>query len=279
MMRSASMTLAPLVAAALSIPTAASAAPTVTLKAKIAPIPKNLTKKGGPTWPGTGNILGAPAAIQATFAISGKEYPASGEGFPAGTLLHTGPAPLRRIALYLPRGTQVNSAPFKKCPVSKFPSHLKPPCPRSSVASPPGELTAKVFFGKTYVIEKVLVQAYFVPGENKAYLWFEGTAPALTEQYAEGGIFAASGPFSKKLDLNVPLITTVTGAPDATIEQIKVALGAAFTKGKKLVSAIHVPKSCPKAGFTEKAELWFGGGSEPSWQKLSVSTKVRCPKS
>lgn len=48
-MRRASMALA-LVAAALSIPTAASAAPTLTLETKIVPIPKNLTKKAGATW-------------------------------------------------------------------------------------------------------------------------------------------------------------------------------------------------------------------------------------
>lgn len=273
------MVLALLGAAALSIPAAASAAPVVTLKAKIVPIPKNLTKKGGPVWPGTGNILGAPAAIEGTFTIKGSEYPTASEGFTEGTELNVGPAPLRRVEVYLPKGTKINSAPFTKCPPSKFEDHLEPPCPKGSEASPPGEANGKVFFGKTAVGEKVLVQAYFVPGTNKADFWIEGKTPASIEKYAEGGVTSISGPFSEKLTSNVPLIETTSGAPDAMAEQIKVTLGAAIMKGKKLVSAGYVPKTCPKGGFTGKAELWFGGGSESTWQKVSVTTKVPCPKS
>ncbi|MGO9248392.1 MAG: hypothetical protein ACLP7W_07325, partial [Solirubrobacteraceae bacterium] len=48
----------------------ASAAPTITLKAKAVPIPG---------FPHTGNILGAGAALQTEFTISGTEY----GGFPA----------------------------------------------------------------------------------------------------------------------------------------------------------------------------------------------------
>ena len=278
-MRRASMVLALLGAAALSIPAAASAAPTVTLKAKIVPIPKNLSKKGGPTWPKTGNILGAPAAIEGTFTIKGSEYPAASEGWVSGTELNVGPPPLRRVEVYLPKGTKISSAPFPKCSVSKFENHLEPPCPKGSEASPPGEANGRVFFGKSEVREKVLVQAYFVPGNNKAIFWIEGKEPASIEQYAEGNVAAISGPFSQRLTSKVPLITTVTGAPAAMAEQIKVTLGAAIMKNKKLVSAGYVPKTCPKGGFTGKAELWFGGGeSESSWQKVSVTTKVPCPK-
>lgn len=279
-MRRASMVLALLGAVALSIPAAASAAPTVTLKAKIVPILKNLSKKGGATWPGTGNILGAPAAVEGTVTIKGNEYPAAGEGFTEGTLLNVGPPPLRRVEVYLPKGTKINSAPFTKCAVSKFANHLEPPCPKGSLASPPGEASGKVFFGKTEVNEKTLVQAYFVPGKNKAIFWIEGKEPASIEQYAEGSTTAInSGPFGQKLTSNVPLIETVTGAPAAMAEHIKVTLGAAFMKGKKLISAGYLPKTCPKGGFTGKAELWFGGGSESTWQKVTASTKVPCPKS
>ncbi len=278
-MRKASMVLALLGAAALSIPAGASAAPTVTLKAKIVPIPKNLSKKGGPTWPGTGNILGAPAAIEGTFTIKGNEYPTASEGFVAGTLLNVGPAPLRRVDVYLPKGTVISTKGFPTCSKSKFENHLEPPCPKGSEAGPPGEANGKVFFGKTAVAEKVLVQPYFSPGSNRATFWIEGKEPASIEKYAEGGISTISGPFTKKLESNVPLVETVSGAPFAMAEQIKVTLGAAMMKGKKLISAGYVPKTCPKGGFSGKAELWFGGSeSESSWQKVSVTTKVPCPK-
>ncbi len=278
-MRRASMVLALLGAATLSIPAAACAAPEVKLKAKIVPIPKNLNKKGGPTWPGTGNILGAPAAIEGTFTIKGSEYPTASEGFTEGTELNVGPPPLRRVEVYLPKGTTISTKGFPTCSLSKFENHLEPPCPKGSEASPPGEANGKVFFGKTAVAEKVLVQAYFAPGNNKATFWIEGKTPASIEKYATGEVSTIPGPFSKKLTSNVPLVETTSGAPDAMAEQIKVTLGAAIMKGKKLISAGYVPKTCPKGGFSGKAELWFGGGEESTWQKVTATTKVPCPKS
>lgn len=277
MMRRASMCLALLGAAVLGVPAAASAAPTVTFKAKVVPVPKNLSKKGGPAWPGTGNILGAPAAVEATFTIKGSEYPTSSEGFTEGTQLDAGPAPLRRVEVYLPKGTKVSTKGFATCPVSKFEAHLEPPCSKSSLASPPGEANGKVFFGKTAVAEKVLVQAYFTPG-NALTFWIEGKEPASIERFATGGISSSSGPFSNKLTSNVPLIETTSGAPFAMTEQIKVTVGAVMKKGKKLMSYGTVPKTCPKGGFPVKAELWFGGGSESSWQEVTKDAKTPCPK-
>ena len=277
MMRRASMCLALLGAAVLGVPAAASAVPTVTFKAKAVPVPKNLSKKGGPTWPGTGNILGKPAAFEAVFMIKGNEYPTASEGFTEGTLLNVGPAPLRRVEVYLPKGTKITTKGFPTCSKSKFENHLEPPCPKGSEASPPGEAGGKVFFGKTAVGEKVLVQAYFT--SSGLTFWIEGKEPASIEKYAEGGITGASGAFSKKLTSNVPLIETVTGAPFAMAEQIKVTVGAIVKKGGKLISYGTVPTSCPKGGFPIKAEMWFGGGeSESSWQKVEKTTKVPCPK-
>jgi hypothetical protein len=277
-MRRASKVLALLGAATLSIPAAACAAPEVKLKAKIVPIPKNLSKAGGPTWPGTGSILGAPAALEGTVLIKGNEYPTASEGFTEGTELGVGPAPVRRVEVYLPKGTKVNSNGFKTCPISKFENHLEPPCPKGSEASPPGEANGKVFFGKTAVAEKVLVQAYFAPSKGLTF-WIEGKTPASIEKYATGAVTSISGPFTTKLTSNVPLVETTTGAPDAMAEQIRLTVGAAMMKGKKLVSYGYVPKTCPKGGFSGKVEVWFGGGEESTWQKVTATTKVPCPKS
>ncbi len=262
---------------ALALPAAAAAAPTVTFKAKVAPIPKNLKKRHSSAWPGTGDMYGKPAAVEGTFKIAGSEYPSASEGWTAGTLLGVGPAPLRRVMVYLPRGTKINSKPFKTCPLSKFENHLEPPCPRGSLASPPGEADGKVFFGETVVREKVTVQAYFTQG-GKLTFWIEGKSPASIEQYATGGVASIPGPFSKRLTSTVPLISTVTGAPDAMAQYIRIRIGAARKIGRRLVSYGYVPNRCPKGGFPTKAELWFGGGAESSWQKVTVTTKAACPR-
>lgn len=274
MMRRASTCLALLGVAVLGVPAAASAAPTVTLKAKIVPIPKNLEKKGGPTWPKTGAILGAPAALEGTFTIKGNEYPTASEGFTEGTQLNVGPPPVRKVTVIFPKGTKISAKGFTTCPMSKFEQSLEPPCPKASLASPPGEANGKVFFGKTAVSEKVLLQAYFTPG-NKLTVWIEGRTPAVIEQFASASIKSGSMP---QLVSTVPLIETTTGAPDAMAEQFKITVGAAMMKGKKLISYGYVPKTCPKGGFPGKAEVWFGGGSESTWVKVTATTKVPCPK-
>ena len=69
-MRRASTCLALIGLAVIGLSATASAAPTITLKARAVPIPG---------FPGTGNILGAGADLKTEFTISGTEY----GGFPA----------------------------------------------------------------------------------------------------------------------------------------------------------------------------------------------------
>ena len=72
-MRRTSACLAVLGLAAFVLPVTASAAPTITLTAKAVPIPG---------FPHTGNILGAGAALQAEYTISGhriRRFPAAAD--------------------------------------------------------------------------------------------------------------------------------------------------------------------------------------------------------
>lgn len=265
MMRRASICTALLGLAFIGVPAAASAQPKVTLKAKIVPIQKNLTKKGGATYPGTGNILGAPAGIEADFTIKGSEY---GDGHPD---------PLRGVNVFLPKGTKVSTKGFKTCAVSLFENHEPEKCPKSSFAGPPGEAKGVVDFGEQPVAETVSVQSYFAPGGLLTF-YIEGKSPASIEQFAKGSVKATSGTFGQELVSEVPLISTVPGGFDASAETIKVTVGAAFMKGKKLVSYGTVPTTCPKGGFPGKAELAFGEGAESTWTHTTVTTTVPCPK-
>ena len=71
----------------------------------------------------------------------------------------------------------------------------------------------------------------------------------------------------------VPLVETVPGAPYASVESIKIKVGAAYIKGKKLISYGTVPSKCPKGGFPAKTELKFLSG-----ETSTASIKVPCPK-
>src|SRR5271169_6532713 len=93
-MRRASTCLALLGLAALSLPGTASALPKVTFKAVAIPIPG---------FPGTGNILGAGAALKTEFKISGTEYD---EGHPP---------PIIGVNVFFPTGSKLHPQGFPTC--------------------------------------------------------------------------------------------------------------------------------------------------------------------
>jgi hypothetical protein len=286
-MRRASTRLAllGLAALALGLPASAAAHPTVTVKVKILPILKNLSNPKGGFWPHTGSFLGAPAALESQFIIKGTEY----GGFPA---------PIRRVAVWLPKGTGIHTAGFPTCPLSRLENKEPEKCPKGSLASPAGhapqsapescppskplaggagEACGVVSFGGTRVHEAVKIQAYFAPGGGLNF-YVEGVTPTVIEIPFGGKFLTASGLFGRKFMTDVPLIETVSGAPAAVAESTTVTIGAAMKKGKKLISLGTIPSKCPKGGFPGKSEMWFGAGPESTWEKVTNTVKVPCPK-
>lgn len=272
-MRRASIWLALCGVAVLGLPAVASAAPTVTLKAKAVPIPKNLSRTNGPTWPGTGNILGHGAAVEVEFHISGTEY----FGFPA---------PVREITVYLPKGVKLNPSPFKTCNPAYLKGKEPEKCKADTYASPKGETRGEVQFGKEPPVkETVSLQGYFLPNKGIGF-YIEGRHPVNIEAAAIGSIKPAGGPFGLKEAVEAPLIVPVPGSHAASAEFIKVKVGAAMKKGKKLISYGTMPNKCPSSGsFPVKAELTFGvkegeEGAAGSWpmQTVKVTTTAPCPK-
>jgi hypothetical protein len=245
--------------AALTLPGAAGAAPKVTLKARILPVPVNPSSAKSPSYPKTGSILGAGASMETQFTISGSEY----GGYPSQ---------LTEVVVYLPNGTKLHPSGFSTCSKAILESHELDKCPKKSVASPKGEVLGVVSFGNTRVQEKASVQAFFAAGGKLAF-FTEGTSPVLLEILSTGSFSTAPKPFGPKLTAPIPLVSTVPGAPYASVESIKIKVGAAFMQGKKLISYGTVPKTCPKGGFPGKAQLKFLSG-----ETVTVSTKVPCPK-
>ncbi|HEX5308443.1 MAG TPA: hypothetical protein VFW38_05110 [Solirubrobacteraceae bacterium] len=237
---------------------AADAAPQVSVKAKIVPIPvnPNSPKK---TYPGTGNKLGAPAALETQMTIKGSEY-------------FGGPSPITSVVAYLPNGTKLNPKAFSICSNAILQSHEVQKCPKKSIASPLGEVKGMVSFGSSRVFEKATVQAFFSAG-NKLTFFAEGREPALLEVLSTGGFTTVGKPFGPKLTVAVPLVATVPEAPYASEMSIKIKIGAAYKKGKKLISYGTVPRKCPKGGFPGKVEIKFFSG-----ESTTSTIKVPCPK-
>jgi hypothetical protein len=265
-MRRASTCLAVLALAALALPAVVSAAPEVKLKAVAIPIPK----PGGGTYPGTGNFYGKGAAVEVEYKIASKEY----GGFPP---------PIIGINFYLPKGTKLHPAGFKTCPTKVVIEEKEPEkCPAASSAGPVGKAIGVVSFGKERVPEEVAVSSYFAPGGGLNF-FVKGVSPVLLEIPTTGRYVNVGGAegFGPKFIGKIPLVSTVPGAPFASTEFIKVKVGAAFKKGKELVSYGTLPKKgqCPKGGFNIKSEVIFAeNGEESKPQIVIASYKAPCPR-
>jgi hypothetical protein len=249
-MRRASTCLALLGLAVLGLPAAASAAPAVTLKVKAVPIPG---------FPGTGNILGAGADIEAQYTVKGTEY----GGFPP---------PLTGVTFDSPAGVKLISKGFVTCPLAALKTSGPAGCPKKSIASPIGEALGVVSFGNERVEEKASLQAFFAPGGGLSF-YVAGSTPVSLEFVSTAHFINPGSGFGPKLIAEVPVIETVPDAPDASVLSFKVRVGAAYKKGKKTVSYINLPKKCPKGGFPVKSELQYLGGTSSI-----AAYKVPCPK-
>ncbi len=251
-MRRASTCLALLGIAVVGLSASASAAPTVTFKAKAVPL------KG---FPGTGNILGAGAAVEAEYKITGTEYPG---GFPA---------PLIGATFYLPAGTKLHPQGFVTCPLSTLEGNAGPEgCPKKSQASPVGVAGVANEIGGTPVTENATLQAFFA--ENGGLNFYaNGSSPISAQIVAKGRFVNAAAPYGPKLTVEVPLVEALPGAPDVSTTSIKIKVGAAFKQGKKVISYGSLPNKCPKGGFPVKSELTFLGGAV-----VTANYKAPCPK-
>ncbi|HEY4895409.1 MAG TPA: hypothetical protein VII01_04905, partial [Solirubrobacteraceae bacterium] len=108
----------------------------------------------------------------------------------------------------------------------------------------------------------------------------DGHSPVSLEILSSGHYInlGGGGGFGPKLVAEVPLVSTVPGAPFASVESINVKAGSAIKKGGKTIFYGRVPKKgqCPKAGFLVKTELTFAENGETS-KPVTVPATYRAP--
>jgi hypothetical protein len=258
-MRRASTCVAVLGLAVLSLASVASAAPKVTFKAKAVPI-KN--------FPHTGNILGAGTAFEAEFTITGNEY----GGYPP---------PIIGINVVAPKGSIVNTKGFPTCPNKTIVEEKEPEkCPKGSAAGPVGHANGFVVFGTERVPETVDIESFYAPGGGLNF-YVVGHTPASIEIVSKGKFsnLNSAGGTGPKINVEVPLVETVPGAADASVEKIISNVGSAYKKHGRTYYYLTVPKKCPKGGFPVSAEVTFAGLGGLTQQTVTASYKAPCPRS
>jgi hypothetical protein len=275
-MRRASICLAVLGLIALSAPTIASAAePTASIvkfKAKAIPVPK----PGGGNWAKTGNILGAGAAVEAEYEFEGSGYGGTPQK-PAG-----GIPPISKVNFFLPAGAKLHPAGFGSCTEATLKNIGPSGCPKTSSASPIGSVLGEVTFGSERVPEEAELSAFF--GEGGLLFYTVGHSPVSLEIVSKGKYKPShQPPYGEELETLVPPVASVPGAPLASVKTIHIKAGAAFKKGKKIISYGTLPTKC-KGGLPVKTEVVFGGQEGGAREfgipakTVTATFKAPCPK-
>ena len=235
------------------------ATPTVKFKAEFVPIPG---------FAHTGNLKGAGAAIHEEYQIEGTEY----GGFPP---------PIVGVNFYLPSGTTLHTTGFPTCAKSVLEQTGPTGCPKSSEAGPIGSELGIVSFGSERVEESATLQSFYAPGGGLEF-FTNGYSPVSLEilwasHYVNLG---GGGGFGPELITEVPLVSTVPGAPYESLRSINSKTGSAYKSGAKTIYYDQVPTKCPTGGFPIKTEVIFdeGGANPPVPEPVTATYKAPCPR-
>jgi hypothetical protein len=260
-MRRASICLAVLGLAVLALPAVASAIPTVTFKAEAVPIPG---------YKGTGNILGAGAALQAEYTIVGNEYGGA-------------PPPIDHVNFYLPSGAKLHTSGFPTCTKTVLEEKGPIGCSKASAAGPIGLVEGFVNFGKEPVEENLELSSFYAPGGGIEF-FAKGDDPASIEVISSGRYVhvGGGGGYGPELETEVPLVLSISGGLYASVKAIHVKAGSAIgpkNNPKKDTYYGRLPTKCPKGGFPLKTEVTFAENGETSKpETVTASYKAPCPR-
>jgi hypothetical protein len=246
-----------LILAAMMLPDAAYATPTVKVKAEAVPIPG---------FPRTGDILGAGTAAHGEITIEGNEYFGS-------------PPPLIGVNVYLPLGVHLHPNGFPTCDAGTIESLGPSACPKGSAAGPVGKAIGFVSIGGERVEETAELFTFYGPNGGD-YVLADGHTPVSleilsSERLVKAGDSGGSGP---EMSVNVPLVASLPGAPYVSVRSVDLQAGSAYRSHGHTIYYARLPHTCPSGGWTAHEEVIFAEDGEPSRpETVDASEKVPCP--
>jgi hypothetical protein len=137
-----------------------------------------------------------------------------------------------------------------------------------------------VSFGEERVNENTTIESFYKPGGGLLF-FTDGHTPTSLEILSAGHYvnLGGAGGYGPELITEIPLVSTVPGAPYASVRTIKVKAGSAVKHGKTTVYYGRVPKKCPAGGFPIKTEVIFAKEGNPATPETVTATyKSPCPR-
>jgi hypothetical protein len=197
------------------------------------------------------------------------------------------PPPLIEMQLRYPRGLNffLNDLGIRRCAEPVLEDSGPAGCPRDSVMGY-GVVRTGIVLGGTPVEESSPITILRAPERegHLALLFFaEGTQPVVTNVIFSGVLLSAREPFGGKVQIGVPLVETLPGAPYVSVLHLHATIGPEHLTYYHNVSGVSLafkpqgillPPSCPRASFPFAAIFSFSDGTH-----ASASTTVPCPAS
>lgn len=217
----------------------------------------------------TPDRLGAPTNLSLTARLSS----------PAGTT----PTPMRKLTVYAPAGMAIDARGAGTCTRASLERSGPVACPTNSRAGFGGGVGVLQLPSEA-IHESFTLDFFFAstrPNHLSLLVYASATSPVNVELVVVAHEVQAPRPYGLGFSVEVPPISTIPGAPPASIESVFATLGAANVayykrvRGRRRlvrVRGVLVPRSCPPGGFPARARIEFLDG-----QSLTLDPTVPCP--
>lgn len=205
--------------------------------------------------------LGGLGSVNAILHVEGTEY----GGFPP---------PVVGITLRLPSGTTLSAGDHSTCSQTTLEQIGPSGCPKTSTAGPVGKAHSIISFGSERVEEEATVEAFYGSGGGIEF-FIDGHSPVSLE------IIASATVAGNVITMEVPLVSTVPGAPYASLTGLEFRLGETqpAEEASGLNSGLILTSECAAGHLAWSAAVFFdeGGANPPIPEDVEAATQTGCP--
>jgi hypothetical protein len=195
----------------------------------------------------------------------------------------TPPSPIRKFVLYAPAGIEIDLHGAGTCAPATLERRGPGGCPADSRAGFGGGVGV-LELPKETIHAPYTLDFFFAPKERgrlRLLIYASALAPTGVQFVLVARQIPAPRPYGLGFSVEVPPISTLPGAADASIESAFVTVGAAnvayyeSVRGRRRLVHLRgmvVPKRCPSGGFPAEGTVDFADGTT-----LTVNPTIPCP--
>jgi hypothetical protein len=235
--------------------------------------------------PGTASALQS-VRLRATFTPEQLGHETTvGFAFQIAAPNHQVPSPLTGIEVNYPveLGFALSELGLANCSAWALETFGPQGCPANSLMGY-GTALAEIAIGPLILRETVQVDAFRTTNHGRhlaLLIYAAGSTPVSAQIVFPAVVLPAPAPFGGRLNMDIPLVPSLPGAPDVAVVQFRSTLGPLHLNYYEHIhgrvvkykpKGIPLPNRCPRGGFPFAAKFSFMDGGN-----AVARTAVPCP--